>query len=125
MEDKYLPIGTVVMLKEGTKRVMITGFCSMPKDNPDKMFDYSGCLFPEGYITSDQVALFNHDQIAEISHMGLNDEEEKRFKESLKGMLNLYNNYNNQKEPDLKEPNIEEKKDINLESSNIDTAEML
>ena len=27
--EKYLPIGTVVMLKGGTKRVMISGFCAI------------------------------------------------------------------------------------------------
>ena len=27
---KYLPIGTVVLLKGGQKRLMITGFCSIP-----------------------------------------------------------------------------------------------
>ena len=34
---KYLPIGTVVMLKGGKKRVMITGFCSMPNEENNKI----------------------------------------------------------------------------------------
>ena len=43
------------------------------------MFDYSGCMYPEGVISSDQTLLFNHDQIAKIDHIGLEDEEEKKF----------------------------------------------
>ena len=27
--EKYLPIGTVVMLKGASKRVMVTGFCAI------------------------------------------------------------------------------------------------
>ena len=49
-EEKYLPIGTVVMLKGGTKRIMITGFCSIEENTKEKMWDYSGCLYPEGFL---------------------------------------------------------------------------
>ena len=31
---KFLPLGAVVLLKNATKRVMITGFCSIRKDDP-------------------------------------------------------------------------------------------
>ena len=84
---KYLPIGTVVMLKGGKKRVMITGFCSMANDNQGVMYDYSGCLYPEGFLSSNETALFNHDQIAQIYHLGLVDDEEKAFKASLNEMV--------------------------------------
>ena len=33
--EKYLPVGTVVLLQNGTKRVMINGFCTMDASNPD------------------------------------------------------------------------------------------
>ena len=90
--EKYLPIGTVVMLKGGTKRVMITGFCSMANDNKKVMYDYSGCLYPEGFLSSDQTALFNHDQIATIYHMGLVDDEEKKFKATLNELVSKMTN---------------------------------
>jgi len=80
--EKYLPIGTVVMLTGGTKRAMITGFCSTG-DEVDRTFDYSGCIYPEGFLSSNQICLFDHDQIAEVFHMGLVDEEEKNFKVQL------------------------------------------
>jgi hypothetical protein len=85
--EKYLPVGTVLMLKGGTKRVLITGFCSTPNDDLERIYDYSGCLYPEGYLSSDQVCLFDHEQIDQVYHMGLVDEEEKVFKEALVSYL--------------------------------------
>ena len=87
MEEKFLPIGTVVMLKGGSKRLMITGFCTMDAKNPDTMFDYCGCLYPEGIVRSDQNGLFNHDQIERVYHKGLVDEEERQFKAKLNELL--------------------------------------
>ena len=83
MKEKYLPIGTVVLLKGGKKRAMTTGFCSVAQENQDKIYDYSGCVYPEGYLSSNQVCLFDHDQIEEIFFVGFEDEEEKAFKEKL------------------------------------------
>ena len=80
---KYLPIGTVVMLKGGTKRIMIVGFYSAEKGT-EEIYDYSGCLYPEGIISTDQVLLFNHTQIDEIYSVGYSDEEETAFKKELK-----------------------------------------
>lgn len=88
--EKFLPIGTVVMLKGGKKRVMITGFCSMDINNKENVYDYCGCLFPEGFITSNQTLLFNHEQIEEVFHLGLSDDEEKQFKEKLNTVLIKY-----------------------------------
>lgn len=83
--EKFLPIGTVVLLKGATKRLMITGFCITSEDQ--SIYDYSGCLYPEGIISSNQTALFNHEQIVEISYMGLEDDEDKDFKIKLNKVL--------------------------------------
>lgn len=83
MKEKYLPIGTVVLLKGGRKRAMITGFCSVASENQEKVYDYSGCVYPEGYLSSNQVCLFDHDQIDKIFFVGFEDEEEKTFKVKL------------------------------------------
>lgn len=85
--EKYLPIGTVVMLKGASKRLMITGFCSMAAEDQATMFDYAGCMYPEGFLSSDQTALFNHDQIETVYYMGLVDEEEKTFKSTLNTLV--------------------------------------
>ena len=83
IREKYLPVGTVVLLQNGSKRVMINGFCTMDANKPDKIYDYSGVLFPEGSLSSDQTLLFDHNQIVRIDHMGLEDQEEKDFKVQL------------------------------------------
>ena len=83
MKEKYLPIGTVVLLKGGKKRAMITGFCSVAQENQEKIYDYSGCVYPEGYLSSNQVCLFDHDQIEKIFFEGFVDDEEVQFKEKL------------------------------------------
>ena len=81
MEGKYLPVGTVVLLQNGTKRVMINGFCAIDPKEPNRVYDYSGVLFPEGSLSSDQALLFDHAQIARVDHVGLQDDEEKLVKE--------------------------------------------
>lgn len=90
--EKYLPIGTVVLLKEGKKRIMITGFCAIPGDDTKKVYDYIGCLYPEGFISSNQSLLFNHDQIDKLYYLGYSDDEEKNFKNELKRTIaNIHN----------------------------------
>lgn len=84
---KYLPIGTVVMLKGGKKRAMITGFCAVAGEDKSKIFDYLGCLYPEGFISANKTLLFNHDQIDKVYHLGLIDEEETQFKQRLEEMM--------------------------------------
>lgn len=83
MKEKFLPIGTVVLLKGGKKRAMITGFCSIAQENQEKIYDYSGCVYPEGYLSSNQVCLFDHNQIEKIFFLGFEDEEERVFKDKL------------------------------------------
>ena len=41
MINGLLPIGTVVLLKESVKKVMIIGVCQRGGSNPEKIWDYS------------------------------------------------------------------------------------
>lgn len=85
--EKYLPLGTVVLLEGGTKRVMITGFATASSDDPDLIYDYAGCMYPQGFITSNQTVLFDHDQIQKIYHFGLIDPEWVEFQDNLNKFL--------------------------------------
>ena len=89
--EKFLPIGTVVMLKGGSKRVMITGFLTYDGEDSTKMYDYNGCMYPEGVLSSTTTLLFNHDQIEKVFYMGLIDDEEKEFKNKLREAINKEN----------------------------------
>ena len=85
MKEKFLPIGTVVLLKTGTKKIMITGFLPVAKDKT--VYDYSACLFPEGIISNKQTAVFNHDQIAEVIQEGYSNEETAQFVGALNELI--------------------------------------
>ena len=74
--EKYLPVGTVVLLKDAKKKIMITGFCVVG-DSQDRTFDYCGCIYPEGVLASDKNLLFNHNQIEDVYYMGYMTDEEK------------------------------------------------
>ena len=78
--DKYLPIGSVVLLKNGRKKIMIYGRKQMQVETGEE-WDYLACLYPEGNINEEFMYLFNHDQIDKVYYLGYEDEEEKRFVE--------------------------------------------
>ena len=60
---KYLPIGSVVLMKDAKKRVMITGYAVTSPETGNKVWDYIGCLYPEGVISPEKNLLFDHNQI--------------------------------------------------------------
>ncbi len=82
--EKYLPLGTILKLKNQEKKIMVTGFMAMPKNQNNIIYDYTGCLYPEGFLFPNNMLLFNHQDIEKIEHMGYSDNEEKGFKEVLK-----------------------------------------
>ncbi len=80
MEKKsYLPIGTVVLLKEGKKRLMIYGRKQFVKSE-NKEYDYVACLYPEGTLNNHDVILFNQEDIQMVYFIGFQDIEELRFR---------------------------------------------
>lgn len=80
--NKYLPIGSVIVLKEGKKRLMIYGV-KQKESGTDKNWDYVACLFPEGNIDLKHTYIFNHDQIDKIYYLGLQDEEQYEFNKGI------------------------------------------
>ena len=80
---KYLPLGSVILIKGAKKRVMITGYATIDTMKKDKVYDYCACLYPEGVISTEQTILFNHDDIERIFCLGFSDEEQKEFSKKL------------------------------------------
>ncbi len=95
MKEKFLPVGTVVMLEGGNKKIMVNGFCAIDPTQPNVMYDYSGVLYPEGALSSDQALLFDHKQIVEIIHMGLEGDEHRKFNLKMKMLLEKLAEQNN------------------------------
>ena len=49
MFERTLPIGSVVSLYGGEKRLMILGYVKyLQGDDSGKVYDYCGCTYPEG-----------------------------------------------------------------------------
>lgn len=91
MKDKFLPVGTIVILKNGTKKIMITSYLVITgskEDDKKKMFDYGGYPFPVGMLESGYALGFNHDQIDKVIHMGHEDDDYKELNELMKKNYN-------------------------------------
>lgn len=85
--DKYLPIGSVVLLKGAQKKLMIFGRYQKEKDE-DKVWDYIGCLYPEGNLDLEHSYLFQHEQIDTVYYLGCVNEEEQEFQKILQDSAN-------------------------------------
>lgn len=84
--DKLLPIGTVVRLKEGKKRLMIFGIKQLDGEPQKIEYDYVGVIYPEGNMGLNSQFLFNHSDIEEIYFKGFDDFERQNFMEKLKSL---------------------------------------
>ena len=83
---EYLPIGSVVTLKQGTKKVVICGRIQK-ETKQGQIYDYCACLYPEGMIDSRSVYLFDQEDIGRIYYVGMQDEEEFAFRVRLEEEL--------------------------------------
>lgn len=73
----YLPLGSIVLLESGIKKLMIIARGLTVKLNgEEKFFDYGGVQYPEG-LSGDQMAYFNHDGIAKVIFNGYSDDDDK------------------------------------------------
>jgi len=79
---KYLPIGSIVVLKNADKKLMIYGRKQKDTGNGN-IRDYVGCVYPEGNIDLKHTYLFNHDQIGKVFFIGFQDLEELEFNKRL------------------------------------------
>ncbi len=79
MENKILPIGSVVLIGNSKKKVMIVGVCQKGGHNPNAIWDYTGVIYPEGYLDSEKMFLFNNDQISHVYALGYQDDEQIEF----------------------------------------------
>ncbi len=82
MYKNLLPIGSVVLLKGGEKRIMITSRI-ITRAGSDEIYDYAACYYPEGLIDSKDMIFFNRDAIDTVFFMGFQDVEELEFRTSI------------------------------------------
>ena len=68
MKD-LLPVGSIVLLKDATKKLMIIGILQV-NQKEKKMYDYLGVPYPEGFISTDKNFLFDHEDINDVIFYG-------------------------------------------------------
>lgn len=79
MYKNLLPIGSVVLLKGGNKRIMITGRIQS-RGGENAIYDYSACYYPQGIVNPDQMFFFNRDAIDKVFFLGFQDGEELAYR---------------------------------------------
>lgn len=89
MFEKLLPIGSVVLLRGGSKKLMIIGIKPVAAEKPDEIYDYIGVVYPEGYLSNAYNFLFNHCDINDIIFTGYHNLEREAF---IKAMDEAYSN---------------------------------
>ena len=88
MFKELLPIGSVVILQGGIKKLMITGMSLAKEENPNEVFDYIGVLYPEGYLGGESNFLFNHSDINDVVFRGYENPERDSFIEFIEESYN-------------------------------------
>ena len=78
---KYLPLGSVVSLKKAQNAKFVIIGRSQIADG--KLYDYSACLFPQGYTGSDHLYAFNNDDVDTLYFNGMQNDEEFEFRKAL------------------------------------------
>lgn len=82
MFNGLLPIGSVVLVGNSVKKVMIIGVCQKGGQEK-KIWDYAAVVYPEGFIDPQKMFLFNNEQITQIIALGYQDSEQLEFKEKV------------------------------------------
>ncbi|WP_208423177.1 DUF4176 domain-containing protein [Latilactobacillus fragifolii] len=82
MNNKILPIRTLVYLDEETSLMAIIGIGQLIKQNEadEKLtyFDYVGVVYPQGLV-SEELYYFNQDNISEVVRESLVNEQHERL----------------------------------------------
>ena len=93
-QNGFLPLGSVVLLQGGTRKVMIIARGMNVKRGDDVFFfDYGGVIYPEG-LTGDQLIYFNGDGIVKTYFHGYADDEDDTIQTALREYLAANPNIN-------------------------------
>ena len=85
---EYLPLGSIVKLKNGSRKVLIYGRAQVAKAS-GKQYDYLACPYPQGFLQSSMLLGFNHDQIEEVVFTGYADEEETAWVQRMNELMKM------------------------------------
>lgn len=82
-EKKILPLGSVVYLKEGNKKLLIVARGLVAKKGEGHIyFDYGGVPYPEG-LMDDKMAYFQHEAVTKVVFEGYSDLDDEATVEKI------------------------------------------
>ena len=99
-----LPVGSVVLLKNGNLRIMIIGLFPLVEDK-HSYYDYCGVLYPEGLMSLNTLGFFNRESISKVFSIGLFDD----------GVNNFMNYIKEREEEIINNPEYKKKENDDLE----------
>ena len=79
MIKELLPIGSVILLKGASKKLVIMGIIQQEEGGDGKLYDYMGVPYPEGFLGKGANFLFNHDDINDVIFRGYESPEREGF----------------------------------------------
>lgn len=86
--EEVLPVGSVIEVEgEGDDLFLITGYAAIVTEDIKLLYDYIGCLYPDGVLGTDGVLLFNHEDIIQVFHVGYMDEGFKEYSDEIVELL--------------------------------------
>lgn len=77
MKKQFLELGSIVTIKNHVecKFIIMSRALIVKTDGKLKLYDYCGCLYPEG-IAENQITYFNEEDVEEVIYHGYRDSNE-------------------------------------------------
>lgn len=88
MFENLLPLGSVVLMKNAIKKAVIIGYKQVGSQQPDRIYDYVGVVYPIGSIGGESQFLFDHEDIQDIIFNGYRNPEFDEMIEALEEKAN-------------------------------------
>ena len=84
MKNDILPLGSIVILKNGVQKLLIIARAiNVKNNNKQYFFDYGAVAYPDGLI-GDQMAYFNADSVNKVVFEGYSDEADESMKDMIR-----------------------------------------
>ncbi len=85
-KKRYLPIGSVVLLKDSDKKFVIIGYYYHDYLT-EKTYDYCGCIYPIGVIPHGLGMCFNQEDVEKVIDLGFVTKNYEIYTNKLKEMI--------------------------------------
>ena len=73
MNEKYLPIGSIITTKKSSQKIMIVGYFGLEYTEALEVYDDRGSTYPKGLLEKNNMISFNHEDIITCDFMGYKD----------------------------------------------------